>query len=128
MYKVTDLTEMALEGQKADDGDPNDSDVENRPSFTRTMWYAIRETKDIGWVRKSGAAPETPEWDRWLKQAGKEALEDNRSWRAVTAKDEIVGQTDQNQSSPVAPSSINNIVVLGGQRAPAITVPPEKSK
>ena len=32
---------------------------EDPPSFTRTMWYAIRETRKAGWVKSSGAAPTT---------------------------------------------------------------------
>lgn len=48
---------------EAELGDGQDEDPEMRPSFTRTMWYAIRETESIGWVRRIGAAPVTPQWD-----------------------------------------------------------------
>ncbi|KAK7992761.1 hypothetical protein PG988_001555 [Apiospora saccharicola] len=32
-------------------------DREGVPSFTRTLWYVIRETKRTAWVERSGAAP-----------------------------------------------------------------------
>lgn len=56
-YVVDDITpEDSLNA----DIQQNDT-LEGRPSFTRTLWYAIRETKKIGWVKKIGAAPMTPQ-------------------------------------------------------------------
>lgn len=59
-------------------------------SFTRTMWYAIRETKSTGWVERSGSIPATPQWKQWLREAGEAAQSGNRMWEAVTAKDRIM--------------------------------------
>ncbi|KAM0259338.1 hypothetical protein ACHAQJ_003370 [Trichoderma viride] len=68
---------------------------EGHPSFTRTMWYAIRETKTIGWVERSGAAPGTPQWKLWLSEALQNAKDGNRDWPAVKRKNEIMsGGTD----------------------------------
>lgn len=98
---------------------PVDHNATGEPaSFTRTMWYAIRETKKIGWIKKSGAAPTTPQWDKWLSMAEEEAVKGNRNWNAVEQQHMIVGQMDPIQSKDSAP--IDN----AEQRAPAIEVPP----
>jgi len=63
---------------------------EAKPSFTRTLWYAIRETKRAGWVERSGAAPGTHHWHEWLKEAQINANSNNRAWPAVARKDAIM--------------------------------------
>lgn len=63
--------------------------AENAVSLTRTLWYAIRETKVIGWVERSGAAPTTSQWKQWLQEAQEAAVSGNRAWKAVAAKDRI---------------------------------------
>lgn len=126
LYKFDDITPN--DGLVAHLGNPNASDPEERPSFTRTMWYAIRETQAIGWVKKSGAAPVTQEWDRWLKEAEKAAKELNLKWKAVTAKDKMVGQTEATPSSPAAPAMVNGINVPGGQQAPLIEILPDSRR
>ena len=63
---------------------------EGHPSFTRTLWYAIRETKLVGWVERSGAAPSTDQWKAWLREAEKAALAGDRDWPAVERKDAIL--------------------------------------
>ncbi len=59
-------------------------------SYTRTLWYAIRETKRIGWVSRSGAAASTTQWEDWLEEATKAARRGDRNWNAVARKDEIM--------------------------------------
>ncbi|CEI69982.1 hypothetical protein FVEN_g7161 [Fusarium venenatum] len=69
----------------------NDNDQrEGYPSFTRTLWYAIRETQRTGWVAGSGAAPSTDQWKNWLREALANAKNGNRSWGSVARKDAIV--------------------------------------
>lgn len=63
---------------------------EGHPSFTRTLWYAIRETKLIGWVERSGAAPSTEQWKKWLHEAEDAAKKGEREWPAVKRKDDIL--------------------------------------
>ena len=63
---------------------------ETKPSYTRTLWYAIRETKRAGWVERSGAAPGTNHWQEWLKEAQMNANANNRAWPAVARKDAIM--------------------------------------
>jgi hypothetical protein len=104
---------------------PNATDPEHIPSFTRTMWYAICETEEIGWVKKSGAAPVTEEWDSWLKEADISVKMKDRRWKAVTAKDRMVGQTEATPLSPAAPAMVNGITVPGGQHAPAREILPD---
>ncbi|KAJ4393582.1 hypothetical protein N0V93_002795 [Gnomoniopsis smithogilvyi] len=72
-------------------GDPSQG-VEASASFTRTLWFAIRETRSTGWVTRSGAAPGTPQWRQWLKEASENANAGNRRWAAVARKDAIMSQ------------------------------------
>ena len=72
--------------------DENDQ-REGYPSFTRTLWYAIRETRRTGWVNASGAAPGTDQWKTWLKEALANAKKGNRSWNSVARKDVIVKES-----------------------------------
>lgn len=62
-----------------------------RPSFTRSLWKAILETKSVAWVRKGGAAPNTPAWNRWLDLAESNAQDSNRDWPFMEEKQKIVG-------------------------------------
>jgi len=126
LYEFTDNT--SPEELLAEHGDPFDMDPEKRPSFTRTMWYAIRQTGEVGWVRKSGAAPATDEWDQWLRKAEAEIKAGNMQWEAVAAKDALVGQTEASTTSPVASATMNGIVVPGGQHVPAVEVPAEATR
>ncbi|KAK7703610.1 hypothetical protein SLS64_008923 [Diaporthe eres] len=86
-------------------GGGDNSVVEGYPSFTRTLWYAIRETKSTGWVERSGAAPSTSQWRMWLREAGENARK-NRNWPAVSRKDQIMKQNvDGADSSPGGPEA-----------------------
>ncbi|KAI1157797.1 hypothetical protein F5B18DRAFT_138554 [Nemania serpens] len=87
-YDFRDVTPP--EAQNADKTtDPNDP-REGVKSFTRTLWYAIRETKRTAWVRRSGAAPGTPQWQTWLAEAEVAAKAGNKRWPSVARKDEIM--------------------------------------
>ncbi|CZS95397.1 uncharacterized protein RAG0_05052 [Rhynchosporium agropyri] len=54
-YKCRDITPSDAQ----DANQPQDETLEGRPSFTRTVWYAIRETKKTGWITRGGVAPNT---------------------------------------------------------------------
>ncbi|KAK0617270.1 hypothetical protein B0T14DRAFT_433270 [Immersiella caudata] len=60
------------------------------PSFTRTLWYAIRETRYGAWVERSGALPGTDQWKKWLAEATQAAWKGERDWPAVKRKSEIM--------------------------------------
>ncbi|PTB73683.1 hypothetical protein M440DRAFT_1393567 [Trichoderma longibrachiatum ATCC 18648] len=107
-YKWSDAT--AKDGQNADSITDKDDEREGHPSFTRTLWYAIRETKAIGWVERSGAAPGTPQWQKWLNEALENAKQGNRDWEAVKRKNEIMTQATNDGGDPAT------------QRAPATEV------
>lgn len=103
---------------------------EQLPSFTRTMWYAIRETKKIGWVKSGGAAPKTAEWDEWLRLAEQHAIQGDRAWPAVKMRDNILGK---------GTTAMNNITTFSGytqgytttatrEQIPAFEVPPRSSR
>jgi hypothetical protein len=101
-------------------------------SFTRTMWYAIRETKEIGWVRTSNAAPMTPEWTRWLKAAEAQIKGNEpgwQNWRAVEAKDRMIGQTDStDEGGQPASATVDGVEIPAGQRAPWEKVPMDERR
>ncbi|TFB03057.1 hypothetical protein CCMA1212_005393 [Trichoderma ghanense] len=107
-YTWRDATEK--DGQKADAITNQLDEREGHPSFTRTLWYAIRETKAIGWVERSGAAPGTPQWQKWLNEALENAKLGNRNWEAVKRKNEIMTQASKEGGDPAT------------QRAPATEV------
>lgn len=74
-----------------------EDDPNTRPSFTRSLWFAIRDTRQTGWVKRSGAVPETPQWEEWLREAKENALAQNRKWPAVRRMHEIVGTHSQGE-------------------------------
>ncbi|OTB09467.1 hypothetical protein M426DRAFT_50448 [Hypoxylon sp. CI-4A] len=91
-YHVEDIT--SKEAQNAHlTTDPDDL-REGVKSFTRTLWYAVRETKRTAWVNRSGAAPDTPQWRKWLAEAEQAANAGNKKWPAVARKDEIMKMRD----------------------------------
>lgn len=82
------MTQHRREGAGAGGG----GEEEDSPSFTRTLWYAIRETAgQTWWVERSGAAPSTDQWKQWLREAGEKAADPRqRGWAAVARKNEIM--------------------------------------
>ena len=99
--------------------------LSGKPSFTRTMWYAIRETKKIGWVRSGGAAPYTAEWDKWLALADENAKAGVRNWDAVGQREGIVGHSDAPQQAVQAAQADSKDTAE--QHAPAMEIPaPDK--
>jgi hypothetical protein len=45
--------------------------VEYNRTFTLALWKVIVATKSVKWIKRSGAAPQTPAWDEWLREAKK---------------------------------------------------------
>jgi hypothetical protein len=68
----------------------------NKPSFTKTLWYAIHRSGRTEWVLTSGAAPKTAVWDLWVKEAAKNIKEP--SWDAVEVKNRLIGNSLQGTS------------------------------
>ncbi|PTB65617.1 hypothetical protein BBK36DRAFT_163533 [Trichoderma citrinoviride] len=102
------------DGQKADITTDPDDEREGHPSFTRTLWYAIRETQAIGWVERSGAAPGTPQWQQWLNEALENAKSGNRKWEAVRRKNEIMTQASKDGGDPATQRAPATEVQAGG--------------
>ncbi|KAA8633461.1 hypothetical protein SMACR_00635 [Sordaria macrospora] len=80
-YTITDITPEDVKNNDQNDVPPN---------FTRTLWYAIRETKKDAWVDRSGALPGTVQWKKWLHEALQAANEGVHDWDAVGRKDVIM--------------------------------------
>ncbi|KAJ9151273.1 hypothetical protein NKR23_g3101 [Pleurostoma richardsiae] len=91
-YRWRDVTPADASGAHGatDPRDPR----EGSKSYTRTLWYAVRETRRTGWVERSGAAPGTAQWKRWLAEAEAAARKGQRGWPAVGRKDDIMRETD----------------------------------
>lgn len=86
-YEWRDVTPQ--DARRADrTTDPNDT-CDGFRSFTRTLWYVIRETKSTQWAERSGAAPGTRRWRQWLREAEENARAGNRRWAAVRRRDHI---------------------------------------
>lgn len=114
-YSVEDITPA-----DAQDAHKTQHDgLDGKPSFTRTLWYAVRETKKIGWLKRGGAVPMTSRWDEWLRLAETNASMGNRAWEAVSKREEIVGQTD---SIPQAKEAATTSRDTAEEHAPAFEV------
>ncbi|KAK4157064.1 hypothetical protein C8A00DRAFT_12075 [Chaetomidium leptoderma] len=121
-YDVEDVTpgDARRAHETTDPGDPR----EGTPSFTRTLWFAVRETKHGAWVERSGAMPGTDEWKEWLKEAVGEAWKGNRRWEAVRRKNEIMKDTLDASS----PTSLKHPVDEAEQHAPLLEVQPPRRR
>lgn len=100
-YEWNDITPDDAKDAYKDDFRSNEG-REAVKSYTRTLWYVIRETKRTAWIIRSGATAVTDQWKQWLAEAEREAKAGNRKWAAVARKDEIMmsdmdsdGQPDQ---------------------------------
>ncbi len=98
-YEVLDVTpeDAKHASMVTDPDDPR----EGFPSFTRTLWYAIRETKKAGWVARSGSMPATASWERWLAEAADAAMAHRRQWEAVRRMREIMRNIPEDEAEPV---------------------------
>lgn len=115
-YEMRDITPEDARGADRTT-DPNDP-REGTPSYTRTLWYAMRETKQGAWVERSGAMPGTAQWKEWLKEAVTEARKENRKWEAVKRKNDIMKQGVSDTAS---------LVDEAEQRASWVEVQPPRS-
>lgn len=110
-------------GDLLDDDDLSKYDQrEGVPSFTRTLWYAIRETGVTGWAERGGAVPTTPPWQSWLSEAEAAVGSGERDWPAVSRKDEILRDYLTKTSAPRAATN-PPMEDPGKQHAPATEVP-----
>lgn len=121
-YEWEDVTPP--DSKRAEFPKPTDDTVGGQygdPSFTRTLWYAIRETGKTGWVTRSGAAPATTQWDSWLQEAQDAVVNNRRAWPAVSRKDDLIGETDALSQSMAAAEKGTD---TAQQHAPAVNIPP----
>ncbi|KAI0381136.1 hypothetical protein F5Y04DRAFT_84638 [Hypomontagnella monticulosa] len=65
---------------------------ERYPSFARTLWYAIRATRETEWVLRNEVVPGTPQWREWLDEAKRNV--DNKDWPAVSELERIMLNDD----------------------------------
>ncbi|ETS78186.1 hypothetical protein PFICI_10248 [Pestalotiopsis fici W106-1] len=91
-YHIQDITPK--DALNAHDITDKDDPREGFKSFTRTLWWCIRETKHTAWVERSGAAPSTPQWRAWLDEAETAAESGNRTWPSIGRKDDLMRMTE----------------------------------
>ncbi|KAK3316288.1 hypothetical protein B0H66DRAFT_480109 [Apodospora peruviana] len=120
-YRCVDITpEDAKRADKPTSEDPR----EGTPSFTRTLWYAIRETGRGAWVDRSGALPGTDQWKKWRDEAVRAAWRGERDWKAVKRKNDIMKEDlDQTLLEPGVDGMMER-VDEAEQRAPLLEVQP----
>lgn len=111
-YEVRDTTpdDAQRAHETTDPSDPH----EGKPSFTRTLWYAIREAKHSAWVNRSGALPATDQWEKWLREADAAAWSGDRKWPAVQRKNAIMKEAAEAKSAKVPRHAVDE----AEQRAP----------
>ncbi|KAI0026048.1 hypothetical protein F4780DRAFT_4621 [Xylariomycetidae sp. FL0641] len=120
-YHWEDITPEHAKG--ADTVTNKDDLREGTKSFTRTLWYAVRETKKTAWVERSGAAPATPQWRRWLEEAEEAANKGDISWPSVARKDIIMKMTPEEAAcKPPAQQERPRAFDRAEQAAPAVVV------
>lgn len=59
-------------------------------NYTQALWNCIRTTRKVQWIHKGQFAPSTPNWDGWLKEAKRNA--GNENWNPDEARDEWMAQ------------------------------------
>ncbi|KAI1102066.1 hypothetical protein F4804DRAFT_314185 [Jackrogersella minutella] len=122
-YEVEDITpKEALNAHTTTSNDKR----EGVKSFTRTLWWAIRETKRTAWVHRSGAAPDTPQWRKWLAEAERAANAKEINWPSVARKDEIMklGDNELAGSPIIAESPAKRAFDKAEQAAPYTEIQP----
>jgi len=126
-YECVDITPLDAKDANITQGPKNEKHghtLEEVPSFTRTLWYAIRETQKIGWVNRGGVAPKTDKWDKWLKLAEENAIAGMREWDAVKMREIIVGQAETVPPQDVEADRKDN----AEEHIPAFEIPPPEKR
>lgn len=99
-----------------------DTSAYGSPSYTRTLWYAIHETKETGWVGRAGAAPLTDGWKKWLAEAQEHVDGPLDEWDAVGRKDILVGITNV-EDAPNRNTRSVDIAKMAENAAPSEPIP-----
>ena len=77
------IEEETPEGcRNAHESSDNMAEREKMPHFARTLYYAIRQTKNSSWATSSGIMPSSVGWRRWLVEASQYGRDGQ--WLAVT--------------------------------------------
>ncbi|KAB5566550.1 hypothetical protein GE09DRAFT_1107247 [Coniochaeta sp. 2T2.1] len=123
-YKCVDVTPE--DAKNAHTTTNPEDQREGAKSYTRTLWYAIRETGKTAWVERSGAAPGTKQWREWLREAHRAARKKQRNWPSVQRKDEIMKSSlaeDRDGIDSDAETDVE-VVDMAEQHAPLLEVQP----
>jgi hypothetical protein len=60
--------------------------AERSRTFTQALWKAVVVTKRIRWIERSQAAPQTPAWSAWLREARRRARATGSRQEAVEGR------------------------------------------
>lgn len=61
--------------------------IDHNETFTQALWKVILATKDIDWVKRSAAAPQTEAWEAWLHDAKDQASSAKSHVQQIAGKD-----------------------------------------
>lgn len=64
--------------------------VDENETFTEALWKAIVVTKNVEWIKRSAAAPDTPAWIEWLEKAEAKANESTLQMRTIDNVETLV--------------------------------------
>lgn len=96
-YEVRDVTPEDALGA---DIYANEQDVDDCPSHTRSLWYAMREVGECWWAEKWLYFPKRPDTvKQWVDEAEKALVNRNREWRAGGRQQELERENSNDKSS-----------------------------
>ncbi|KAJ5600952.1 hypothetical protein N7450_002019 [Penicillium hetheringtonii] len=98
-YRCEEVTPQHLRNADKPKFDES-KEIESKPSFTRSLWFAIQATGEVEWVTVSDAAPRTPEWKTWLELAKINC--GNPDWDAVGEKDRLMKKAHHRSEAPAS--------------------------
>ncbi|KAK3381451.1 hypothetical protein B0H63DRAFT_205173 [Podospora didyma] len=135
-YDCKDITPADAMNADEPDKSPNVDLREGTPSFTRTLWFAIRETGLGSWAERSGAMPKTDQWNMWMEEALQAVKRGERNWPAIRIKNEIMGGSSDDGPSPTTRRKNNDFYDddedgydnAAKQRAPLLEVQPPRRR
>lgn len=78
--------------------------MEREPSYIRTLWYAIKETRSVDWLRSLEPITQNPMLWAWLGEAMNNL--DSDSWPAVTEYAQLVEGRESVYNLPVETTDV----------------------
>ncbi|GFN13392.1 diacylglycerol acyltransferase family protein [Aspergillus tubingensis] len=78
----------------------NDSKHKQSANYTYALWFAIRETGEVGWVKEARLLPDSEAWNAWLEEAKQNIT--NPDWEPEEARLRLMAGASLSSRSPVS--------------------------